>query len=89
MTFPTSLERDIQNCRARRQKQPGRTVQAKTPLMRSGSFAEDLQHQPMKLPAGKTGGPGHCLDRKRILGRTETAAQPAGGVFVPESCPCS
>jgi hypothetical protein len=89
MTFPTSLERDIQNRHARRQEQPGRTIQPKPPLARARRLSEDLHHQPMKLSLRKAGGSRHCLDWKRILRRTETAAEPAGRIAVPEICRCS
>jgi hypothetical protein len=44
------FERDVQDGRRRRQKQPRPAIQPQPSLMRARRLPEDLHHQPMKLP---------------------------------------
>ena len=81
----SSFESDIQDGRARDQKQPCPAVQSEPALVRSRCLAEHLHHQSMKLPARKAGGSCHCIDGMRILRRTESPAQTADRVAIPET----
>ncbi|HWM25420.1 MAG TPA: hypothetical protein VNP98_11385 [Chthoniobacterales bacterium] len=80
MALPSSFESDLQDRRAGRQEHPRGTIQPKAPLVRSRSFTQRLESEPVKLTPGKARVPRHHIYRPRTLGRTESAPQPSGGV---------
>jgi hypothetical protein len=73
VTLESGLERDLKDGCARSQEQPSATIEPEPALMRGRRFAEQLHHQPMKLPPGETGGPRHRVDRLWALRRIQSA----------------
>jgi hypothetical protein len=69
------LERDVQDRRARRQKQPGRAIQPHAPLVLGRRFTENVQREAMKLPPGKAGLPRHHVHIPGPVCRIQSPAQ--------------
>jgi hypothetical protein len=69
VAFPSRFERDLEDRRVRGQKEPGRAIQSNASLVRRGRLADDIQREPMKLPPGKAGPPGHYAYSLSAVGR--------------------